>query len=265
MFKRAAREPPWVIGTIHLAALPGAPDFGGDLEVVRERALRDARALAAAGVDALILENFGDAPFFPDAVPPETVATMAVLASALAQTVTVPVGVNVLRNDARAALGIAAAAGLSFLRVNVHAGTRITDQGIVSGRAHETVRIRRALGLERVAILADVHVKHSAPLGTRTIGEESAELAERAHADAVLVTGSATGKAPSPAEIAEVRRSVTVPVLVASGVDPQSAEVLLENADGCIVGSALKVDGRAGNEVDPMRAREVIAALKAIW
>jgi membrane complex biogenesis BtpA family protein len=265
VFERAPREPAWVVATVHLPPLPGSPGYGGAMGPIHERALRDARALAAAGADAVIVENFGDAPFFPDRVPPVTVAAIAMLAGEVRQAIDLPVGVNVLRNDGAAALGIAAAAELAFIRVNVLAGARVTDQGLVLGQAHELVRTRRALGLEKVAILADVQVKHSAPLGPRPIGEEAAELAERAGADAVLVTGVATGRAPAPAEIAEVRKSVSVPVLVASGVDPQSAELLLENADGCIVGSALKHDGKAANEVDFLRAREVIAALKALW
>lgn len=255
---------PWVIGVVHLAPLPGAPRYGGDLGAVRERALADAVAIETAGADAVLVENFGDAPFYPDAVPPETVAAMAVLAADVARAVRVPVGVNVLRNDARGALAVAAAAGLAFIRVNVHAGARLTDQGLVAGRAHETVRTRRALAVERVAILADVQVKHSAALAPRPLAEEARELAERALADAVLVTGPATGSPPTAEAVAEVALHCPVPVLVASGVDAQNAPALLAHAHGCIVGSAVRRDGRAGNPVDPERARRLVASIKSL-
>jgi hypothetical protein len=231
---------------------------------VRRRARRDARCLEEAGVDALLVENFGDAPFFPDAVPPETLAAMAVIAAEIAGSTRLPVGANVLRNDAHAALALAAAAGLQFIRVNVHAGARVTDQGLLVGRASETLRLRRALGIGGVALLADVAVKHSAPLAARPLGEEARELCERALADVLLVTGSGTGLPPSPAEVAEVRGAAgATPVLVASGVDAQTAGALLAHADGCIVGSALKRNGRAENEVELERARGVIEVIKA--
>lgn len=67
---------PVIIGMVHLLPLPGAPRWAGSLDEVRERALADARALEAGGVDGIIVENFGDAPFHPDAAPAETIAAM---------------------------------------------------------------------------------------------------------------------------------------------------------------------------------------------
>lgn len=255
---------PLVVAVVHLPALPGAPLYGGDLGPIRERALRETQQLCEAGADALIVENFGDAPFFPEVVPPVTVAAMAALIAELVRASSIPIGVNVLRNDARSALAIAAATGAAFIRVNVHAGARVTDQGLLTGRAYETLRERRLLGAEHVRILADVHVKHSAPLGERSITDEALELAERALCDAVLVTGSGTGAPPSAGLVALVKAAVHVPVLVASGVSLETASDLLHLADGCIIGSALKRGGDARNEVDPQRAREMIAHLKAL-
>jgi predicted TIM-barrel enzyme len=218
-----------VVGMIHLPALPGAPKFAGDFEAVREAALRDARRLEAGGVDALMLENFGDAPFYPDDVPTHVVASMTRLATDVSEAVALPMGVNVLRNDAEAALSVAAAVGAQFVRVNVHSGARVTDQGVVEGKAHETVRLRERLDAD-VAILADFDVKHSAPLarrdaprnasseglrpsdhasghGPRADGERGepraadgpldaeavAEPVERGLADGIVVSGAGTG------------------------------------------------------------------------
>src|SRR5262249_4211077 len=157
-----------IVGMVHLLPLPGAPRYGGDLEAVLRRAREDAEALVAGGVDGVMVENFGDAPFYPERVPPETVAAMTRAARAVVEVVSVPVGVNVLRNDAAAALAIAGVVGASFIRVNVHTGAMWSDQGLLQGRAHETLRQRRALGA-RVLILADVLVKHAVPPGPMSI------------------------------------------------------------------------------------------------
>ncbi|WP_128081385.1 BtpA/SgcQ family protein, partial [Haloferax sp. ATB1] len=156
-----------IIGMVHLPPLPGSPGFDGDRDALRTRLLEDAAALEAGGVDGIMLENFGDAPFYPDRVPRHVVADVAALASTLRGHVTVPFGVNILRNDVQSALGIAAATDGAFVRVNVHTGARLTDQGVIEGMAHETVRLRDQLDTD-VAILADIDVKHSAPLADRS-------------------------------------------------------------------------------------------------
>src|SRR3989441_1200801 len=152
------------IGVVHLLPLPGSPRWGEGIKGLIERAVADARAYERGGADAVIVENFGDAPFTKGGVPPETVAAMAAAGAAVRAAVRLPVGFNVLRNDARAALGLCAACGGSFIRVNVHAGVMLTDQGLMEGNAYETVRYRQQL-CPQAQILADVHVKHAAPLG----------------------------------------------------------------------------------------------------
>ena len=252
---------PALVGVVHLGPLPGAPRFGGDLRAVLGAAAEEARVLAEGGCDGLIVENFGDVPFHAGAAPPETIAAMALAVRVVRDAVDVPVGVNVLRNDARGALGICAATGAGFLRVNVHAGAAVTDQGVIEGRAAETMRERARLGLE-VPVLADVFVKHATPMGDTPLGEAARELVGRALADAVLVTGAATGDAPDAGTVAEVRRSVgDVLVFVASGVTVENAGELCAEADGAIVGTALKFGGRVEEAVDLERVRAMRAAL----
>jgi membrane complex biogenesis BtpA family protein len=178
-------ELPRLVGVIHLRPLPGSPRYGGDLSSVVASAARDAEALANAGFDGVVVENYGDAPFEPGAVAPVTVAAMTRCALAVRVAApTLALGVNVLRNDAESALAIAVATGAAFVRVNVHSGARVTDQGVIEGRAHATLRLRKALGAEAVALFCDVDVKHSAPLARRPIVEEALELTERGGADA---------------------------------------------------------------------------------
>ena len=152
-----------VFGMVHLRALPGAPLYAGSMDEVIDAAVADAKALAAGGCSGIVIENFGDRPFFASNVPPETVAAMTRVVVGTRQAVEVPIGVNVLRNDAKAALAIAAATGASFIRVNVHTGAMVTDQGVIEGEAAETMRLRMAIAPD-VAVFADHLVKHAVPL-----------------------------------------------------------------------------------------------------
>ncbi len=248
-----------VVGMVHLPALPDSPGFDSR-EAVRERALADAGALDAGGADALLVENFGDAPFYPGDVPEHVVAEMAALATDLRRAVDLPLGVNVLRNDAAAALSVAAAADGSFVRVNVHAGARATDQGVVEGRAHETMRLRERIDAD-VSVFADVAVKHSAPLAERPLDEEFREVVERGLADAVVVSGPSTGQAAAEADLAraaDLGDETGAPVFVGSGVSRENVETVVEHADGAIVGTALKEGGVTTNPVDEARVRALV-------
>jgi len=246
---------PRLIGVIHLAALPGSPRYTGSLAAIVDSAAADAVALERAGFEAVIVENYGDVPFLPMRVEPATIACMT--ACALAVRSAAPrlrLGINVLRNDALAGLGIAAAAGAELVRVNVHSGARVTDQGIVQGEAHASLRSRRALGLEGTKLLCDIAVKHSAPIGDRALDEEARDVAERGMADAVLLTGTGTGRPVREGDLVGVIQAVSVPVLVASGSTPENMH-LVRRAHGVIVGSWLRKSGRAGEPIDADRAK----------
>jgi membrane complex biogenesis BtpA family protein len=251
-----------VIGVVHLAALPGAPLFGGSMKDVISRALRDAKALAAGGVDALFVENFGDRPFWKDAVPPETVAALAVAAIAVRDATRLPLGVNVLRNDAHAALAVAAATGATFVRVNVLTGAILTDQGVVEGRAAATMRTRVQIA-PGVAVAADVLVKHGTPLAPVSIADSARDTAQRGLADALIVTGARTGGEASLADVRAVREAATrTPVLVGSGARADSIGAIFSEADGVIVATALERGGVPGEPVDPRRVRAFVAAAR---
>lgn len=260
------RSRPVLVGVVHLIATPGSPRFLGDRRAILRRAVDDTHALIGGGCDALVVENFGDVPFFAERVPPETVATMALALQAVIEVAGgSPVGVNVLRNDARAALGLCAATGAKFVRVNVHTGAAVTDQGLVQGQAAETVRERARL-CPGVALVCDVHVKHAVPLGGGTIETAAQDTLQRGMADALVVSGSGTGSAPEVERVAAVRRAVgNAPVLIGSGLDEKNAEALLAHASGAIVGTALKRGGRVDEPVDVARVerlRRLFDALK---
>lgn len=251
-----------LVAMLHLEPLPGAPRFQGDFDRVLERALEEALVLQRAGFEALLIENYGDAPFFADDVPKVTVAAMARAVATVRAAVDLPLGINVLRNDALAALAVAAAAGAQFIRVNVLTGVMYTDQGVIQGRAAELARARRNLAPE-VEVLADVLVKHAVPPHGLTLEQAATDTFERGLADALVVTGSATGRSPEPASIEKVRRAVPgAPVLVGSGVTRGRVGALLEVSDGVIVGTDLKRGGVTTNPVDPQRAAAFMQAAR---
>ncbi len=251
-----------LIGMVHLAPLPGSPASRRPLAKVVDHACEDALALSAAGFDAILIENFGDAPFRATCVDAHTVSCMTVAARAVRAAVSQPIGINVLRNDPPAALAIATACGAAFIRVNVHCGVYATDQGIIEGRADETLRYRRRLGCA-AAILADVHVKHASPLRAQPIGEAAEETAYRGRADGLIVSGAGTGKPTGLADVRAVREAVPDrSIFIGSGATCENLKELLGIADGVIVGTAIKVDGRTTAPVDPERARAFVHAAR---
>ena len=216
--------------------------------------------LMDAGFDALIVENFGDTPFHATTAPAATVAAMAVVLHAIRHEVQVPLGVNLLRNDAVGALSLAAVSNANFIRVNVLSGVYATDQGFIEGEAAKVLAERARLCPD-VRIAADVHVKHARPLHQLDIGACAEETAYRAGADMLIVSGSATGKAAALDEIDQVKRAVPDrPVWVGSGVNETNVADMLQAADGVIVGTSLKQECMTTNLLDQAR---VAAFLKA--
>ena len=225
-------------------------------------ALADAQTLVDGGMDALIVENYGDAPFTPNRVPSSTVAAMTVVAAEVRRALpATPLGVNVLKNDARSGLAIARAVGATFIRVNVLAGTVVADQGVVQTEAFDLLRDRRLLGGE-IAIFADVQGKHAVPLVPVELEQQARDLTYRALADGLVVSGRATGEATPLEDVKRVRSAVPdVPILVGSGVTPETAAELLSIADALIVGTSLKHGGDVSQPVDPARVRRLVDAV----
>jgi membrane complex biogenesis BtpA family protein len=251
-----------LIGVIHLLPLPGSPRFGGKLQPICDRAAADALAYERGGATAIIIENFGDVPFTGGAVAPETIAAMARAAAVVRAEIDLPLGFNVLRNDARAALGLAAACEGNFIRVNVHTGAMLTDQGIIQGNAFETVRARSHL-CPQIQILADVHVKHAVPLGKESVQDAARDAWERGSADALIVSGSGTGLPTSTADVEAVRQICPkAPVLIGSGFNAENSREFLPLINGAIVGSSLKRNGRVNNPVDSTRVKTLARAME---
>lgn len=250
-------QSPSLIGVIHLPPLPSSPRSSLSLDEIVSVAVAEATTMQCAAFHGVIIENYGDVPFYPREVPPVTVSTMTIIAHEVRRAINIAIGINVLRNDPQAALAIATASNADFVRINVHAGARVTDQGIVEGNAHITLRQRQMMRAERIALYCDVDVKHSSPLASSEIGNEAEDLVERALADAILVTGSATGRRVNLDHLSRVRRRVRVPVFAASGVTASTLSEVQSRCDGVIIGSALRRGGEAGAPLEKKRVTEI--------
>ena len=250
-----------LIGVVHLQPLPGAPRWRGDMESVIKFAVNDARAYERGGAHAVFIENFGDVPFTKGSIAPETLAAMAAAGRAIRQAVNLPIGFNVLRNDARAALALCAVCDGAFIRVNVHTGAMLTDQGLIEGNAYETLRYRHRV-CPGAQIFADVHVKHAVPLGNWSIEDAARDTVERGLADALIVSGAGTGLQADLADVERVRRTApTTRILLGSGTTLANVRAFLPAADGFIVGSSLKLGGKLSNPIDPKRVAALARAI----
>lgn len=251
-----------IIGVIHLLPLPTSARWQGDLQAIIARAEQEATALAAGGAHGLIVENFFDAPFPKSTVDPAVVSAMTLVVQRIKHMVTLPIGLNVLRNDARSALAIATCTGASFIRVNVLTGVMATDQGLIEGEAHELLRYRRELGSE-VKIFADVLVKHATPLGRPNLTTAVEDTIHRGLADGVILSGWATGRAPSLEDLELAKAAAgNCPVFIGSGASAANISQLIRYTDGVIVSSSLKRKGQIDQPVDPIRVREFVTALE---
>ncbi len=260
--KHLFKTPNPIVGVVHLLPLPTSARWGGSLKAVIDRAEQEATALASGGVDGIIVENFFDAPFTKSHVDPAVVSAMTLVIHRLMNLVTLPLGINVLRNDAQSALAIASCVQAQFIRVNVLTGVMATDQGLIEGQAHHLLRYRRELGSD-VKILADVLVKHARPLGSPNLTTAVQDTIERGLADGVILSGWATGSPPNleDLELATTAANGT-PVFIGSGASWENISTLMQAADGVIVSSSLKRGGRRDQPVDPIRVSQFVEAAR---
>jgi len=251
-----------IFGMIHMPALPTAPDNAMTMDELIAFALAETRKLERAGLDAAIVENVGDAPFFRDTVPSATVAAMAIIVREVTRSTTMKIGVNMLRNAWEAALAVAYIAGADFIRCNVVIGAYVTDQGIIQGCAAELARLRAGLD-RRVLICGDIHVKHAYPLYNVPIEDAAKDLAERGGVDAVIVSGPRSPDPPALDTVASVAKAVKLPVLIGSGVGLHNVAEFHRLSGGVMLGETDFKIGRVwGGANDEQAYAQAVAACR---
>ena len=239
---------------IHVPALPGTPAHKLNTAQIIKQVVKEAKIYAKAGVDALMIENMHDTPYLKNQVGPEIVAMMAILAQEIKNAVQLPLGIQVLAAANQAALAVAKAASLDFIRAEGFVFGHVADEGYIDANAGKLLRYRKLIGAEHIAIFTDLKKKHSAHAVTADVDiVETAKAAEFFRSDGLIITGSATGHAADLAELKAVAQNTKLPVLVGSGVNLQNVAAYLAICDGLIIGSYFKEKSYWENPINPTK------------
>jgi len=253
-----------IIGMVHVGALPGTPNAGLSVHELASRATEEAVILAEAGFDAIILENMHDRPYLRRHVGPEITSAMTRIGAAVRSAVTCPIGVQILAGANREAIAVAHVIDAQFIRAEGFVFSAVADEGFLGeAAAGPLLRYRKSINAESIAVWCDIRKKHSSHAITSDLDLPAwARAAEFCGAEAVIVTGDATGDPVEPESLAAVRESTALPIVVGSGARPEQLLALFEYADAVIVGSYLKQDGKWMNRLDEKRLQSFVAAAK---
>ncbi len=251
------------IAMVQLDALPGSSMYaGGKLQDMIKVSVDEAKVLADAGFDAIMLQNLGDLPV-AHKVTPQQISWMARVAFEVAAAIPAPVGLNFLENDAEATLSVASGAGLDFVRLKVYVGVMVTPFGLVPGCAHEAMMTRNLLQAPNISIFADVHDRTGVHLGGRDLDPDIREAVDLGHADGLVLTGGSFDES-----IAYLKRGRAkyprLPLLLGGSANETNLATALAVADGVIISSALKDTDSAFGRVNPAKARSFMKALRRV-
>lgn len=255
----------FIIGMVHVGALPGTPNYKGDFGAIVKEAVAEAKMYMNAGVHSVMLENMHDVPYLNKHVGEEIIAGMAVIASEVKQNINLPVGVQILAGANKAALAVAKAADLDYIRAEGFVFAHVADEGIISSAAGELMRYRKSIDAENVLVFTDIKKKHSSHAITSDVSiDETAKAAEFFLSDGVIVTGKSTSDKADIRELELVSSSVNIPVLIGSGITKENVADYIDLADGFIIGSYFKKDGKWFNPVDETKVRDFTSYFNSI-
>jgi len=254
-----------VIAMVHLRPLPGSPHYNisDTMEDLVRVALKDAKALENGGVDGILVSNESDIPYL-FRVGPETVASMTYISSRIKEEVSIPVGIDVLWGDARAALAIAKVIGSRFIRTLL-SGVYASDLGLINTEGAKVMRYRKFIGAEDVKIFIYLNPEFASSLSPRPLSIIAKTLRWLRMADAYCVSGPMPGMPPDIEEIKRIKNEVPdVPVIANTGMNKENVAKYLEYVDGVIVGTALKVGNITLNPVDEEKVKEFMKVVKSV-
>jgi membrane complex biogenesis BtpA family protein len=256
----AVRKP--VIAMLHLAALPGDPEFDnkGGIAAVIARAHEELEALQSGGVDGVMISNEFSLPYLTK-TEPITAITMARIIGELLPEIRVPYGVNVLW-DGRASIDLAVATGAQFVR-EIFTGVYASDFGLWDTNIGEVARHRTRVGGAGVKLFFNIVPESATYLADRDLESITRTTVFATRPDAICVSGATAGS-PTDSEAVRVVKQAAgaVPVFVNTGVRADNVAAELEIADGAIVGTYFKKDGVFENRAQRPRVEELITEVR---
>ncbi|MBN2461449.1 MAG: BtpA/SgcQ family protein [Candidatus Cloacimonetes bacterium] len=250
---------------LHVGALPGTPQNNLNIPVICQQALLEANIYRQTGFDGFLIENMHDVPYLNSSVGPEIIAGMTVISQELKKSTNLIGGIQILAAANREALAVAAVTGLDFIRVENFLFGHVADEGLMQSCAGELLRYRKLLGAENILVFTDIKKKHAAHAITGDIDIIGlARTADFFLSDGIVFTGKMTGEAPDPDEVARVRKTVQLPIIIGSGLTPANLSEYWDNADIFIVGSSCKEEGIWSNPVSQPKCEEFMIAVKKL-
>lgn len=251
-------------GMVHVGPLPGTPRDEGDFESVVKKAVFEAKLLEKHGCSGILFENMHDVPYLKTQVGPEITAAMAVVGAEIRRETKIPLGLQILAGANFSALSVAHAVGADWIRVEGFVFSHVADEGLIEACAGDLLRYRKELGASNIKIMADIKKKHSSHAITSDVDiVETAKAAEFFGADAVIVTGQSTGSKASVEELENVKKSISLPVLIGSGINSENVKEYVL-ADGFIVGSAFKKGGQWRNDLDSNAISQIVQSIQQL-
>lgn len=251
-----------IIAMCHMQAMPGDPyyDSKKGMKEVLDKCRHDLHALQKGGVDAIMFSNEFSLPYLTK-VRTETVAAMASVIGQLMDEIQVPFGVNCLW-DPMASLDLAVAVGAKFVR-EIFTGVYASDFGLWDTNCGEVVRHQRAIGADDVKLLFNIVPEAASYLAGRDVASIARTTVFNCHPDALCVSGATAGSATNPETLKTAKQAVgSTPVFANTGCKPETIEGLLDIADGAVVGTTFKVDGKFENLTDESRVKDFMDIVK---
>ena len=255
-----------IVGMVHVEALPGTPFSSSPMSAVIDQAVQEARLLAEADFDAVIIENMHDRPYLRQEVGPEIVSAMTVVLDGVRKAINRPIGVQILAGANRQALAVAMAGGASFIRAENFVFAHVADEGLMpEADAGPLLRYRREIGAEHIRVFPDIKKKHASHAITGDLDlAEMARTAALFGADGIIVTGKFTGEPVAIEDLRQVSSAVELPIAIGSGLTAENIPEFWDLADIFIVGSYLKHDGKWHQPLDSDRLETMIRAVKQL-
>ena len=248
-----------IIGMIHVKALPGTPEYDGEVGDVFQTAVEEAILLERLGFDAIMIENMHDVPYLKRKVGPEITAAMAVIGNRIRQATNIPCGIQILAGANKEAVAVALSADLSFIRSESFVYSHVADEGLMDGDAGELLRYRKSIGANQIEIFTDVQKKHSSHAITGDLLlSDHIKSAELFLSDGLIITGGSTGQAANIGDVRIAKKVSAKPIIIGSGITENNIKDYWGYADGFIVGTSLKKDNYWGNSIDEQKAEAFI-------